>query len=242
MWRISTETLIYDMEFLKSDAEIDGEVSMDSEVFTMEWEGFIGRAKNNLNHDFSEGLELLNEAYGYFNNRKFLCMSEEQRRNIAGIAIGEERRARWDWFGRMSGNGFFANRVINNNHYISKALDNIPLDGCICKKDYELFVKYYRKAFAKAKNHRAAVTRLLAIKRPDYFLCLTSTNADRFCKDFGITESSLTVDNYWDEVVERIQECVWWREDPSQSMIETEKDAWRFRAALLDTIYYDKSI
>ena len=208
---------------------------IDSEIFTLEWQEFLERVKDDQHHSLAGRTHIVNEAHRYFeDNEHFSDMTLEQRKNIAGINRAGDMD--WGWFGSMVGSGVFKNRIIENDANISAALDSIPLNGPVSKNSYLNYVRLYKQAFPDDRNYLGTGTRLLALKRPDYFICLDSTNKNRFCSDFGITMSSLSLDNYWDEVVERIQECVWWREE--QPIDAIERNAWNARAALLDAIYY----
>ena len=86
---------------------------------------------------------------------------------------------------------------------------------------------------------RAGVTtasRLLAMKRPDVFVCIDSENRSAIARAFSLSASSLmTFEGYWDLLL-RIWKCPWYR-----SPCPTEKLArriWNARVALLDCVYY----
>jgi hypothetical protein len=82
----------------------------------------------------------------------------------------------------------------------------------------------------------ATASRLLAMKRPDYFICLDSANKRRFSKDFSLPISALNLNNYWDEIIERIMECVWWNSHPPNE--GDQREVWNARSAFLDALYY----
>jgi len=84
----------------------------------------------------------------------------------------------------------------------------------------------------------ATATRLLAMKRPDVFVCLDSKNRSALCKDFGVVQSKLDYDRYWNEIVERIFDSDWWINPKPKDDIE--KDVSNSRAAFLDSIYYEE--
>lgn len=78
------------------------------------------------------------------------------------------------------------------------------------------------------------------MKRPDVFVCIDSKNRTEMCKDFGIKKSSITYGGYWDELICRIQDSVWWQSEVPKK--EQDNNIWNGRAALLDCIFYDESI
>lgn len=156
------------------------------------------------------------------------------QKRIAGLIKDDE--ADWKYFGSMKGSGFFMHAININNQNISGALDKIPMEGEVYKENYENYIQEFSKAFAQGKGGGiATATRLLAMKRPDYFLCVDGENKDALCKDFDI-HKNITVDNYWDRVVEKVKKCAWWQaerpDDPEELTV------WKYRVALLDVLYY----
>lgn len=137
----------------------------------------------------------------------------------------------------MVGAGKFQNRINTNNIFISNALDTIPLQGNIYKSDYNSFVDLFQQAFPDGGAGVAIASRLLAMKRPDYFVCLDKQNRPKLCNEFGIS-TTVTFDEYWDDIVERIVDSVWWSSERPTDDIETQ--AWLGRTAMLDTIFYEE--
>ncbi len=109
----------------------------------------------------------------------------------------------------MKGAGIFKNKIKENDRNVSKALDQIPLSGQITKKHYENYIKYFTQTFTG--NYIATATRLLCMKRPDTFVCFDSKNRSTLCKDFGIIQSEMDYERYWDDIVERIYDSHWWQ-------------------------------
>jgi hypothetical protein len=59
-------------------------------------------------------------------------------------------------------------------------LDEIPLNGPVQRDDYEAFIGRYKAAFPikngqPYKHGLGTATRLLAMQRPDYFVCRSGT-------------------------------------------------------------------
>jgi len=77
---------------------------------------------------------------------------------------------------------------------------------------------------------------LLALKRPDTFVCFDAMNRLKLCTAFAIPQARMDYDRYWDDIVERIQDSEWWlHPDPSTKL---EKRISGGRVALLDSLYY----
>ena len=139
----------------------------------------------------------------------------------------------------MKGNGLFKEQINLNNPNISSALDKIPLHTTVTEEDYLNFIDSFKLSFTDDQNRLATATRLLAMKRPDYFICLDSKNKKQFCSDFGLRAQDITLENYWDDVVSKILSCLWWSDEPTESARSTEIKIWQSRVAFLDALYYN---
>jgi hypothetical protein len=159
------------------------------------------------------------------------------RRRIAGLTVEGDRI--FLWFGNMAPNWSFNNPINDNNADISLALDEIPAQGEVLRHQYLRFMQRFLPAFQRSGI--ATATRLLAMKRPDRFICVNNQNGDGLCGAFGINwpdvRNTATPEVYWDSIIERIRTSTWWNSaeppDPGD-----EQDAWRARVAFLDSLYY----
>ncbi|TOL78104.1 hypothetical protein CGH89_24670, partial [Vibrio parahaemolyticus] len=116
--------------------------------------------------------------------------------------------------------------------------EHIPLCGEISISQYNQYVETFKKAFPNGRDGISIASRLLAMKRPDFFVCVDSKNNRAMCADFGIKVSGMTYERYWDELISRIHESVWFdSQEPSKKL---EKRVWRGRVALLDCIFYEE--
>jgi hypothetical protein len=115
---------------------------------------------------------------------------------------------------------------------MSKAIDVIPLKGKIKLSMYEDYCSYFEG------NPIGSATRLLAIKRPDVFVCINNKNKELLCNDFGISVSKLNLKNYWDLIICRIQDSKWFNDN--RSLKGDEKVIKEFQVAMLDSLYYRK--
>ena len=118
---------------------------------------------------------------------------------------------------------------------IIHTIDAIPLKGEVTKEMFD----DYCKAFSSWTNPVSSATRLLAMKRPDLFVCINSKNIKALSLLLGIPQSHLTLENYWDEVHLKIVNSVWFI-DSNVLDVGIAKDVKKFQVALLDSISYTR--
>ncbi|MDB6179491.1 phospholipase D family protein [Paracoccus sp. Z330] len=216
-----------------------------SPLVTMTWEQYARAAKSSPHHDFDERLDLLRRCQTLFASvGSFASLATSERKAIAGvIGHSETKRANlddhdWAWFGSMKGAGKFANRIAENDDFLAAAIDSIPRHGDVTDDHFKTYCKYFRLAFRNSggENAIATATRLLAVKRPDTFVCVSEPNRKRLCEALNIKPSSLDLKKYWDLVIEPIRMSDWYN-----AARPTGKPAqlWDGRAAMLDAIYYE---
>ena len=136
---------------------------------------------------------------------------------MAGL-IGERQKTEpdldhdWGWFGSMKGMGDFANRVDQNDKYLALAIDCIPNKGEVSRDQYIKFVKLFRKAFRNSTRmgNVPTASRLLAMKRPDTFICLSKPNLREAADRMSFAPTTLDLDDYWDKVIEVIRLSDWY--------------------------------
>jgi hypothetical protein len=83
--------------------------------------------------------------------------------------------------------GRFKRAIKKNDPNLSQALDLIPAKGDISREDYLKYTDQFLKAFPNGGGGIATATRLLAMKRPDAFVCLDSASRERMCNAFEIS-------------------------------------------------------
>ena len=202
---------------------------------SMSWKQFLGAVKKGQFHDFNERCDLLRVVRSAFlKHPDFASMEVRLRKTIAGLPNDYDRR--WGWFGSMKGAGYYRQAVSDNNPHLSRALDKIPLQGLVSRSQYEAYLAEFIKAFPRGRHGTATASRLLALKRPDQFVCFDSKNQTELCKNFGIKQTGMDYDRYWDEIVERITDSPWWNAPRPNN--ERDGDVWDGRAAMLDSIFY----
>jgi hypothetical protein len=203
-------------------------------VINMTWSQFVTRINKEDSHGLERRLNVIEISHKLFrSNGHFSGLKEIERKFIAGARTNYA--ADWGYFGSMIGRGDYVHEIIANNTNISLALDQIPLSGQITKCHYDNFIKYFLKVFSG--NYIGVASRLLAMKRPDVFYCLTSRNQKRFCKEFDVRKSDINYEGYWEHVIQRIYDSEWWL-NPTVSTNQEEKIS-NARAAFLDAIYYE---
>lgn len=207
----------------------------DSAVMSMTWPDFFALVQKDPHHGFEDRCNLLNRVRAAFETTgQFQLMDRGLRKTIAGLPNTFDKR--WGWFGSMKGAGYYHQAVNDNNLHVSNALDQIPLDGPVSREHYEGYLGEFVKAFPSGRHGVGIASRLLALKRPDYFVCFDSKNKKELCQDFEIKQSGMDYDRYWEEIIERIIDSAWWNEPrPHNALART---VWDGRAAMLDAIFY----
>jgi len=207
---------------------------LDIEIITMPWGEYF--SKISKDKYYPERIKLISSARELFRKYEhFKDIGGEDRDKLAGlVGTGSNDGLDWYLFGNMR-DWRFNHAIRRNDNHISQALDFIPFTGGIRKIDYDLYYEEFKKAFPSGGYNMATITRLLAMKRPDYFLCLNKKNRDKFSDEFGIA-NDIRPDNYWDIVVERIIDCEWWISD--KPIEKDEEIVWTGRAAILDGLLY----
>lgn len=220
-----------------------GKSPLEIPVLSKTWQEYFNSIKAEDNYFKKEKicletrLEVIRSVKKLFDNHVQFCeMNYTNRQKIAGFL---NDGVNYLLFGSIIGNGRFRNVIKTNNKHLSQALDLIPMTGKISKDRYLEFIKKSRKAFPEGGHGIATATRLLAMKRPDFFVCLTKHNQERLCQDFSI-KKSVTYETYWDSIIERIRDSTWWNAPCPTSQIELE--VWQARAAFLDSIYYESNV
>lgn len=230
---------------LKKVADIFGDKpaakpATQSKIMSMEWKEYLAEVQKDKFHGFKDRLDLIAEIREYFQTHKhFNDMDLDVRKGIAGLPSKRKAIKNWAWFGSMKGAGTFAGLINASNEAFSLALDEIPLVGEIRREHYVRFIAQYLKAFENGRDGLGTATRLLAMKRPDVFLCVDAQNLKKLAQDVGIgSPGQLDYDRYWEEVVARLMQSPWWQcPEPSNPL---ERDAWNARAAMLDAIFYEE--
>lgn len=222
----------------KHDSDDSGKPPLDVPILSMTWEQYFNEVESEKDHHTLEGRLKVIQGTGrlFADHEHFRDIELIGRRKIAGLIDDEDDGVNYLWFGSMKGAGKFWKAINENDEHLSSALDLIPATGTITRETYLAYIDEYRRAFPEGRHGIATATRLLAMKRPDLFVCLDARNETGLCKAFGIRRN-VGYEEYWDSVIERILESTWWNAPTPES--GNERAVWLARAAFLDSIYYD---
>ncbi len=211
----------------------------------MSWADYLVQVRSSSHpsaHQFKERLGVLTKAHALFaTGIPYAKWNEDDRKLVAGT-LGRKKSQQpgvdYGLFGSMGASGTFANLVIEAPTGLSHALDFIPLMGAVTQGDYDRYCKAFRAAFDQdgRVGGLPTATRLLAMKRPDAFVCIDSANRKDLCENFGVSPSTTNLENYWQRIIEPMHGDPWWRHPQPSNAADAE--IWLGRAALLDAIYY----
>jgi hypothetical protein len=207
----------------------------------LSWPEFLAEVRND--RGLEERLHVLRAARDLFARYpSFAKMGDTDRKGVAGT-IGRTQKVTggpdWAWFGTMRSSGSFASLVKNKPGGLSRALDHITDDSEVTHDAYKRFCREFVAAFQGQERQGgvATATRLLALKRPDIFVAVNNENRRGLCDALGVAPTTLSLENYWERVVLRLQDAPFWL-SPRPRAPEAAA-IWDSRAALLDSIYYE---
>jgi hypothetical protein len=156
---------------------------LEVEELALAWPDYLDLVKKDPHFHVKERLRLLTKARELFATQvPFSQMPLRDRQLIGGFSA----KIDFDWrvFGSMEGFGNFKKAVNSGYQDLSDALDEIPLDGDVTEKHYRAYVSKFRSALA-IKDGTGAITRLLALKRPDIFFVLTARTTRNSSRALG---------------------------------------------------------
>ncbi len=217
---------------------------INSPLATLPWKSFVKLARQDKHHDFRKRMRLVRVVQQMFaKTASFADLSVAEWKGIAGVLGGREAEAAgldefdWGWFGSMGGAGTFAELIGQRNMALAAALDLIPKHASVTKYQFDAYIESFIDAFSGSVRtaRLGPATRLIALKRPDVFVCVNSGNSAGLAKALSFAPTTLSLDNYWERVIEPIQQSPWFNE-PRPSGRDME--LWDARVAMLDAIYY----
>lgn len=217
-----------------------------SNLVNMTWDEFVKAVKRDRFHTVDDRLGMLRECQSMFAAVKsFDELSVLQWKAIAGVIGTREKEANgldkfdWGWFGSMKGMGDFNQRVKFKDPWLARAVDCIPPIGDVSRDDFTRYCGHFVKAFEKSARVGGVptATRLLAMKRPDKFVCISNPNKAALSMALSSSKDALGRDfeSYWETVIEPIRQSRWYNQSRPAGQ---EAELWDRRVAMLDAIYY----
>ncbi len=215
-----------------------------SPLATMSWKQFAKLARKDTHHDFDTRMALIRKIQTMFvRTASFADLSVSEWKGVAGILGNAEAKAEqldgfdWGWFGSMTRAHSFTQAIGRQDSSIAAALDLIPRRGDISKTLFEDYVETFNSAFPKSasSNRIATATRMLAMKRPDFFVCVDAPNKPGLAGALAFAPTTISLDNYWKRIIEPIQQAPWYS---TPRPANQDLELWDARVAMLDAIYY----
>lgn len=198
-------------------------------LLLMTWDEYC--AKLQKHEGLTMRLNVLKEAHALFKSvEHFYDLDDFDKKRISGYRLKEAED--WWFFGTVSKGEILSDMI---DKRIGKAIDCIPLEGEVTKAQYGKYVELFCDG-GKWNNPIGSATRLLAMKRPDIFLCVNGENKAGLADGLRISQSQITLEKYWDEIILPIQDAVWYKAKPQNTI---QRQIFKDRVALLDSIYYD---
>lgn len=224
--------------------EIQDWARVNSPLGIMSWTEFVRLARQDLYHDFAKRMKLVRAIQQiFFKALSFANLTTAEAKGIAGVlgkADAESAKIHeldWGWFGSMGGAGTFASLIGKMDNKLAAALDAIPKRGDVSEAQFNNYVTAFAAAFLRQPRTAGLgpATRLLAMKRPDLFVCVNNRNKGGLAAALAFAPSTINLKNYWRRVIEPIRQAPWYN---APRPVGRNADLWDARVAMLDAIYY----
>ena len=214
------------------------------------WPIFTSFIQENASlHALPERLKLLDYVEN-IRQKSLAEMIEEDRLTFAGKHTAQHDISVYmfdvEWFAGTRGAKTFHQLLKSTPEAFDQALAFIPLKGEVNVKHYQDFVSAYKAIFSQhtdvEKAPLTAATRLLAMRRPDQFVALTSSKLDILSQGLGLVKlNNQSFDDYWHEMINSVRGTQWWRSEMPED--EVEQQLWKNRAILIDIfLFADNSL
>lgn len=213
------------------------------------WPIFVGFIEQQAKlHALDERLALL-EYVRALEQTSLAEMTELDVLAVAGKHSNQHCHTIYDfdieWFASTKGSKLFHTLLAEQADAFDHALSFIPLTGDVTPAQYRQFVNAYKAIFSgytkeKPNGEKAPLSpasRLLAMRRPDQFIAITSTKIDALCQGLGIVKfNNYDFDSYWQELIGTMRTFAWWHQgEPDEPR---ERQLWLARAVLVDLFLF----
>ncbi|WP_435276825.1 hypothetical protein ACMAZF_07780 [Psychrobium sp. nBUS_13] len=193
-------------------------------------------------HGLEERLRLL-DFVSKLDTSTLSELSVEDRLAFVGKHTNDHDTALYNfdvqWFGQTKTAKGFHELLSVNPAAFDDALSKIPDEGEVTQSQFADFVGSFMVAIISTgeKPSLAVATRLLAMKRPDQFVTISSTKLDELCQGLNIAKLKLhDFEAYWTDVIGTIRTMPWYSsEQPSD---ESELALWNNRVVLMDLLFW----
>ena len=230
-------------------------VPLNHNLTGFDWDNYYSRLIDNEGRNDKEKikirLKLLDKCQLLFKEKSFKDFSKDEQKAVAGIVknIGDGIED-WQFFGSTSANGRFKTKLKDKKivKRLSDAIDLIPLKGNVDKDIYDKYVKAMKNALGM-NDPVTICTRFLALRRPDLFVCMAGRSSkneeqstiSKLLEMLGEKvkkSTTISLNNYWDKVVENIRNSKWYKESLRENADIIEIRIHQYRAAMLDGLCY----
>ncbi len=213
------------------------------------WPIFVGFIEQQAElHALEERLALL-DYIEVIKNKPLAEMVELERLAFVGKHTNQHCHTLYnfdvEWFASTKGAKVFQTLIAEQPERFDEALAYIPESGDVTPKEYQEFVRAYKKIFTDYKVDKpsgekaplAPATRLLAMKRPDQFIALTNAKIDVLCQGLSIPKfNAFDFESYWQDMIGTLRTFAWWHQSEPES--EAELKIWKARAILVDLFMF----
>jgi len=203
----------------------------------MKWDEFVTLVRKGKNQKVEQRLRMLS-ATRELAAKRFDVLKLEDRKKVTGRLNGEQADGiDYGWFGNMRANGGFGPAIEHHATTIANALAHIPVADKVERHHFEAFRKTFLTMPGATDGWLGLATRLLAMRRPDHFVCIDGPNVRGVSAAFGAPYTTVKLHTYWELVIAQIRLSPWYMSEEPHD--EEEREIWQGRVALLDAIYYD---
>lgn len=220
----------------KNKKEREDDFNLNYLIKDMTWDEYYKYMLENAN-DLDERLKLLDKAEQIF-TQPFKQINKSNLLYIAGVTNRDEDDICWGYFGTMRRTGLSDIKII-------KKIFN-EMDKCFINNQFQKneFINFAKKIDKIERISLTSMSRLLAMKYPDKFYCITSANEPKLLNKFQISKSirddssQKKYERYWNEIIEPIQKSSWYNSKPPKA--QKELKVWESRVILLDALFYQE--
>lgn len=215
-----------------------------SPLAIMPWKEFVRLVREDP-RPLKKRMGLIREVQKMFvKTASFADLSVAEWKAVAGLLGRAEAETteldgfEWGWFGSMSRATEFSKAIGLQESAIAQALDLVPTRGDVTRAQFDDYVDIFKRALptSVASNPIATATRMLAMKRPDFFVCVDAGNKPALAEALAFAPTTISLDKYWERIIEPIQQAPWYNEPRPAGR---NRDLWDARVAMLDAIYYE---